>query len=142
MNCKTIIPVLALIAACGGELKTPLAKQHNNYNLPEEVLERTLTRSSGNGGISAYELHANGSHWYAVFAIPPVILAFSAGSQTSTPAYYLVDNVKTTGLDFPENDGSHSLLYSLLLGEQRASLDGNKADPRTLDYWLAIMERK
>ena len=137
-----LLPVLVLTIACGGEMnETPVIEQPR-YNLPKEALERTLARSSFNGNLSAYEPHTNGNHWYGVFAISPVILAFSTGSKTSTSAYYLVDNIKTPELDFPRNDGSYELLYSLLLREQRASLDGQEADPIWVDYWLQVKERK
>ncbi|HLC82134.1 MAG TPA: hypothetical protein VJH68_05755 [Candidatus Nanoarchaeia archaeon] len=140
-------PVLALLAACG-ETETSPVPNYPRYNLPAIVHQLTLERSSVASAdgfdLFAIENHRYGSHQYIIMALPAQTLNYVV-KLTATPTsatHLLTDLTITEQLDFPAGDSSYGQLYSLLLAEQKDSLDGLKSDSRALDYLLRIMERK
>jgi hypothetical protein len=151
MNHKWLT-ALTLIAACGGieagTDRNDASQDQQQYNLPAIVHQQTLERSStAQGGVFnlfAVENHHYGSHHYIIMALPAQTLHYAV-RLTATPTsatHLLTDLTVTKQLDFPAGDSSYGQLYSLLLAEQKDSLDGLETDPLALDYLLRIMERK
>lgn len=143
MKHKTIIPALALLASCGGEVKESLTTESVRYNLPAEILERTIARSSPDDSQSAVESHQFGQHTYHAVAIgkPLGLLSFAIFNNQTNNLHQLIDSVETPYLD-SSRDHHQEILYSLVLGEQKADLDQQEPDPQYLDFWLKVIESK
>jgi len=137
-----IIPTLALLAACGGEIGETPAVSPEGYDLPAEIFKRTLKRSQ-HQGISAVEHHHNGNHAYNVVAIEGIgsLAFFIENTPQSDQQYRLLDLVSTPGLDLPKGDRRMDILYLLLLAEQKGSLDGEKINTEFVDYWLSVIKK-
>ena len=137
---KYIIPTLVILAACGGEIRETPAASPDHYNLPAEIFNKTLERSQ-HQGISAAERHYNGNHVYDVVAIEEIgsLAFFIENTQKSDQRYRLLDLVSTPRLDLPKGDRRMEVLYILLLGEQKNSLDGTKINAEFVDHWLSVV---
>ena len=126
---KYLLPALTLLAACNGEVKDDSKLKSVEYNLPTEIHQRTLQRSSKDGFVAA-EYHVNEGHNYVVIAAPAKMLTFTAwltDTATFTPQI-LTDFVNTQKLDHPAENVTMDQLYRLLLWEQEKSLDDNEAE--------------
>ena len=75
MNYK-LIPLIAVLASCGDSGVNIGSSSKPTYNLPADILQRTLDRSSRDG-FSAVEVHTNGDHTYVITVVESLVTVFS-----------------------------------------------------------------